>query len=341
MVCVCGDGLLRKWLELIEVLRVGPWPEGMSILITPESSLSFPALPCGKATGTHSKGAALCKSKRVLTRNHAGILRSDFQPSEWGKNKFVLFNSQPMVFLSSSASWGTHLSTFTRWFRRPLWPQLCINALGDPWRLGRWVHEPTAEISDSGQVFSHCGCPILPQPWGLPASTWARTPLHSDTIQLDSRVLHELTSFFPVPQRPLFFPFKLFTWPLSYFFFFFLNQFGGTWHGNSILNINYTAHPSIAMNLTGVRTAPRDKCWCGGAGLVLPHTGPPLSTLHLPEKFRVWPYAADLLDMLPSLWPCCQRKIVTCHLLLQGLGHWPLQSTHPPRGSGQRSGMRL
>ena len=153
-----------------EVIRVDWSPKGGALAQaneypynTRELTLSFPALPWGKATGTHSKGAALCKSKRVRTRNHAGILRSDFQPSEWGKNKFVLFNSQPMVFLSSSTSQGTHLSTFTRWFRRPLWPQLCINALGDPWRLGRWVHEPTAEISDSGQVFSHCGCPILPQ----------------------------------------------------------------------------------------------------------------------------------------------------------------------------------
>ena len=124
-----------------------------------------------------------------------------------------------------------------------------------------------------------------------------------------------------------------------FLFFFFFNQFGGTWRGNS-MNINYAAHPFIAMNLTRVHTTPRDKCWCGGAGLVLPHAGPPLSTLHLPEKFLVWPYAADLLDMLPSLWPCCQLKTVTCHLLLQGLGYWPLQSTHPQRGSGQRSGMR-
>ena len=34
-------GLLRKWLELTEVLRVGPWPERMSVLIRPENPLSL------------------------------------------------------------------------------------------------------------------------------------------------------------------------------------------------------------------------------------------------------------------------------------------------------------
>ena len=107
-------------------------------------------------------------------------------------------------------------------------------------------------------------------------------------------------------------------------FFFFLNQFGRTWYGNSIWILTAQHTLLLWWILQECTLLQETKAGVGGLAWWPPHRAsspycaPPREASSMTLCCRPTVHAS-------SLWPCCQQKIITCHLLLQGLSHWSLQ----------------
>lgn len=94
--------------------------------------------------------------------NHAGILSSHFQPPSGEKINFYCLTPSPRHFVQQHQPRITPIYVHIVDSEGLSGLSCALRPWVNLWHLGRWVHEPTAEISGSGQVFSHCGCLILP-----------------------------------------------------------------------------------------------------------------------------------------------------------------------------------
>ena len=69
-VSVFGGGVLRRWLKLNEVIRVGPWSDRIGVLIRRDTTeLTFSAGIEGRPCGDTGEVSDLQARKRALTRN--------------------------------------------------------------------------------------------------------------------------------------------------------------------------------------------------------------------------------------------------------------------------------